>query len=194
MNAQARRHGRASPHLHSLSVAQFEPCPEVLATWALLVPPNLLVSSRDLIPGVQRVAPAGPPAMRPGSTRSRSCGSGSELLAPTRGVLGAHSLLDPPQLQAVHAVLLSGLQLALPEGFVEVARQQAAQGGRLPPVRDLPEMLCLRVSVHNGRRFVGPPLLCAASALTPVEGQRGVLAVLFSLLAACTAAVVGCDE
>ncbi len=168
----------------SHSAVQFEPCPEAEA-WAPLVPDNFLLSSRDVVPGVQRLV------MRPGLS-----GSGTSAAAPpasTLAFLNIASQLEPPQLCAMHAVVLSGLRLHLPDGFVQVTRQHAAAvwrqahaggartvagssaagGGRLLPLTELQQRLRLRVSVHNGRRFVGPPAVCQAAALQPAQGQRG---------------------
>ena len=150
-----------------------EPCPEA-AAWAPLALLDCLLSSRDVVPGVQRLALEAP-------------------AAPTLRLLEVESQLAPPRLAAMHAVVLSGLRLRLPEGFCEAVRQHAtaqwlaAHGAgpaspappgspdraRLLPLRELQRRLRLCVSVHNGRRFVGPPALCMAAALEPVPGQRG---------------------
>ena len=149
------------------------------------MPDNFLLSSRDVVPGVQRW-PAG-------------AGSSASVTAPapTLAFLNTASQLEPPQLCAMHAVVLSGLRLHLPDGFVEVARQRAAAvwrhahaggsgtaaspvaagGGRRLPLSGLQHRLRLRVAVHNGRRFVGPPAVCQVAALEPAQGQRGELTV-----------------
>lgn len=161
---------------------QFEPCPEA-EVWAPLVPDNFLLSSRDAVPGVQR---------RPASARSSASATAP---APTLAFLNSASQLEPPKLCAMRAVVLSGLRLHLPDGFVEVARQHASAvwrhahasgsgnaaspvtggSGRLLPLRNLQQRLRLRVAVHNGRRFVGPPAVCQVAALEPAQGRRGEL-------------------
>jgi len=158
------------------------------ASWAPLLPEDFLVSCRDVVPGVRRLT-APPSATSPG-------GGAPARSVPTRGVLDIASQLEPSALHSMHAVQLSGLGVHLPDGFLEVVRKQAAglwrqtHGaaaaaagapstaladalGRLLPVRDLQRSLALRVSVHNGRRFVGPPVVCPVAALEPVEGRRG---------------------
>lgn len=126
-------------------------------TWGPLLSEDFLVSSRDLVPGVQRQPLA----------RSHSC------IVPA-----GSSQLAPPRLHSVQAVVLAGLSMRLPEGFVEALRRHGAppggsSAGRLLAVGEVQRGLCLRVSVHNGRRFVGPPAECQAAALDPAEGCRG---------------------
>lgn len=143
------------------------------------MPDNFLLSCRNVVPGVQRLGANAMTNAEP---------------APTRAFLSIASQLEPPQLCDVRAVVLSGLRLHLPDGFVAVARQHAASvwrrahaggaaaggalgaavgTGRLLPLADLQQRLSLRVSVHNGRRFVGPPAVCQAAALEPAAGRRG---------------------
>lgn len=143
-----------------------------MEAWAPLVPENWLLTEQQLVPGLRWRPPA--------------------EAAPALGPLGAAAQL--PRLCGTSAVRLSGLRMHLPEGFAEVARQVAeglchsgaaaaaeangstssgARGTRLPPLLELQQLLRLRVSAHNGRRFVGPPVVCPAAALQPVEGRRG---------------------
>ncbi|KAL4443404.1 hypothetical protein ABPG75_011141 [Micractinium tetrahymenae] len=131
---------------------QFEPCPDMAGTWSLLLPEDFLVSSRDLVPGVQRQP-------LPGSVSS--------------GLLDTSSQLAPPRLHSVQAVVLAGLRVHLPEGFVEAVRRHGGGAGRLLAVGECQRGLRLRVSVHNGRRFVGPAAECWPASLEPVEGRRG---------------------
>lgn len=154
------------------------------------MPLNFLVSSHDLVPGVQRQAAAA------------AADSG---MVPPLGMLGM-SQLAPLQLQPLRAVVLSDLRAHLPEAFAEAARQRAAglwrqshgalpaalpspgppggcgsvfgasmpgSPGKMLPLRELQQSLQLRVSVHNGLRVVGPPVLCAVAALAPAEGGQG---------------------
>lgn len=177
-----------NPPSLTLPLPQLEPCPEADA-WAPLAPLDCLLSRRDVVPGVQRLA----------------AGAGRAPAGPTLSMLGAESQLAPPRLAPMHAVVLSGLRLHLPEGFCEAVRQHAttqwlashgAAAGAVPsrsaapaqpgsPSRggllalgELQRRLQVRVSVHNGRRFVGPPALCSAAALEPVPGRRGAPADL----------------
>lgn len=166
-------------------------------SWAPLVPEDFLLSSRDLVPGVQRLtACSDSPSRR--SHSSRAAGGAR----PTLGALGIASQLAPPRLHSVRAGVLTGLSVHLPEGFLDVVRKQASgclwkQAGRGPaaqlgegsaacgagqadlahrliPLSELRQSLQLRVSVHNGRRFVGPSVQCPAPSLEG-NGQRGEL-------------------
>ena len=162
---------------------KFEPCPEVERTFGPLLPEDCLLSCRDTVPGVQRQLAC---------PRIDGATSGFASGSTTRKGLG--SQLEPAGLQPVRAVVLASVAVHLPEGFAELARKQAAgllrqqqhAGAAAPSVTaapmpdsrslslaDLRRRLALRVSVHNGRRFFGPPVLCPAASLEPLEGRRG---------------------
>lgn len=91
-----------------LTFLQFEACPEMEA-WQPLLPPDFLVSHHDAIPGLQRLDAA--------------------TGLPTSRFLGAASTLLQPRLCSVHALVLRGLQMALPAGFLEVVRKTLLLGG-----------------------------------------------------------------
>ena len=135
---------------------QFEAWPEEspAPAWAPLLPPDFLVSARDVVPGLRR---------------ARANGGGAR---------GARTALLPPRLARVAALELSALSVHLPDGFLEAAvRRLAAAGGEghasHAALAELEPRLWLRASVHNGRCFVGPPVALAPLALAAAPGRRG---------------------
>ncbi|KAK9823703.1 hypothetical protein WJX72_004791 [[Myrmecia] bisecta] len=143
----------AAPCLLTYTV---EPYPAATA-FAALVPEDFLITYSDVVPGLQRFNPKG---------------------QSTVALVNISSTLASPLLVPTFSIVLHSVRIALPHGFGETLEvlltgSSAAQHSateptaRGPPLEAYGDCFAVRLGVHNGRTFVGDPVVTHGVTLQP---------------------------